>query len=734
MRKKTPLSLTHFGFLLQIAIVIFKYGTASASIQTTLYVSTKGNDANSGTFASPYLTLNKALDKVATLKAAMRGDIIVAVRGGTYWLDSAITITAAHGGLDPTRKVIIQPYKNEVAVFSGGKTIADHSSKWQFLGDNKYKLRIPCSPYFRHLYVDGRRAPRSTTRSSDNALSRGSETTYSFCKTNKQVRNNCNAPYISSANFTEATLFDDNTLIVPGKANWATRGIDSNENIEAVFISNHRCHRTSVSSITSIEGNAIISFPPKGFIAALHALYNLAPTSNYFDCDRFTFFLENALQFLNSDGEWYYDGKEALYYCSKKSPDKACFVRGNGINTLLRIEGSESKKVSNIVIRGLTFSNTDWKFGNSEINPDFANGIGYLCNHVLPLEPVRGLYDFKTSMIPAAIDVKFATEITFENNILCNLGADGLCVKRGCSNLKITGNTFRDISGNALFLGEVDENIIDSLQSIELIPSNIFVCNNRIIRAGFEYYSCVGIFLSFAKNVSICFNTISDVGGPGIWIGWVIPEHYTPNSKQIDIHHNRIINCVNKVVDQGGINVFRPTDPSKDTDMYYVRIDSNYIEMQKNAFELTYGNDKNDRKWYSRPGIYIDEQTRRIRAMSNVIQGASDYAIKIHNVSNNNDTIGDVYYQKKDKSCEAVCSYCGSSPIPRTGKDIPFLSIKDSTEQWLYMLSGIFTKNTPNLTPNNALSMKLGMIRQNWTRPRKKKIPISQPKVFPEPG
>ena len=77
------------------------------------YVAPAGNDANSGTLAKPFASLQRA--RVAVRKKP--GTVFL--RGGTYYLPQTIIFTAEDSG---TKKVpiVYQAYKSEHPVISGG--------------------------------------------------------------------------------------------------------------------------------------------------------------------------------------------------------------------------------------------------------------------------------------------------------------------------------------------------------------------------------------------------------------------------------------------------------------------------------------------------------------------------------------------------------------------------------------------------------------------------------------
>lgn len=88
-----------------------------------------------GTEAAPLKTPQAAIDKAASTKA----DSVV-MRGGTYYLTAALSMTSKHNGIS------VSAYKGESPVLSGGKElktewkpydVSNSSATWsQLVGDN----------------------------------------------------------------------------------------------------------------------------------------------------------------------------------------------------------------------------------------------------------------------------------------------------------------------------------------------------------------------------------------------------------------------------------------------------------------------------------------------------------------------------------------------------------------------------------------------------------------------
>ena len=86
----------------------------------TLYVASDGKDANPGTAAQPFATLERARDEIRRHKAA--GEITVEVRGGTYELARPLELTAKDSGTQ-NAPIVYRARQGETVRLVGGRTI-----------------------------------------------------------------------------------------------------------------------------------------------------------------------------------------------------------------------------------------------------------------------------------------------------------------------------------------------------------------------------------------------------------------------------------------------------------------------------------------------------------------------------------------------------------------------------------------------------------------------------------
>lgn len=109
------------------------------SRRASFYVSPKGSDSNPGTFLKPFATLQRARDAVReTIKAGQNQDVLVLLRGGTYYVPDGVTFGPDDSGTQE-HNITYAAYPGEVPVFAGGVRL----DVWKRHKDNVYAADLP---------------------------------------------------------------------------------------------------------------------------------------------------------------------------------------------------------------------------------------------------------------------------------------------------------------------------------------------------------------------------------------------------------------------------------------------------------------------------------------------------------------------------------------------------------------------------------------------------------------
>ena len=106
-----------------VTIVALSLDSCSPS-NTVFFVSSSGNDTNSGTIEKPFASIERARDIVRDLKKTTQEDITVFLRGGDYLLKETVVFSLEDSG-NPEQTITYKAYQDEIPVLSAGIPVTD---------------------------------------------------------------------------------------------------------------------------------------------------------------------------------------------------------------------------------------------------------------------------------------------------------------------------------------------------------------------------------------------------------------------------------------------------------------------------------------------------------------------------------------------------------------------------------------------------------------------------------
>ena len=307
----------------------------------------------------------------------------------------------------------------------------------------------------------------------------------------------------------------------------ALMGIDTPEQLEMVIDQVWEIAVLRVKSIQTEGANALLTFrQPESKIEFMHPWPPVTVNTNY----SAPFFLENAIQFLDSPGEWFEDlnaGK--VYYWPRPGVDmKHATVIAPAIETLVQIDGAPGEPVRFIQFLGITFSCTAWLRPSEQGHVPLQAGMFMLDAH--KLVPKGTPYHPKLDNVawigrpPAAVSVHYGNHISFVNCTFENTASAGLDLDASHDDL-IQGCKFHDIGGNGIQLGEFSETNTETHipwnpSDDRDICSNETIADNLITDCGLEDPGCCGIAAGYVRDTKIEHNDLSALPYTGISVGW----------------------------------------------------------------------------------------------------------------------------------------------------------------------------------------------------------------------
>lgn len=242
------------------------------------------------------------------------------------------------------------------------------------------------------------------------------------------------------------------------------------------------------------------------------------------------FYLTNAKELLDEPGEWYHDmeNRKLYYYPYKGEVVEEAVVPA--VETLVNVEGTLEKPVTDIRFENLTFSYTTW------MRPSFKGHV--------PLQAGMYLvdaYKLRPQMVrennhkldnqgflgrpSAAVEVKAAHRIDFVNCTFQHLGSTGLDYEWATMGGNVNRCTFTDIAGNGIVTGSFSPMAHETHQPYDPddkreICRELTISDNLIKDVTNEDWGTVGICAGYVRDINIEHNEICEVSYSGISLGW----------------------------------------------------------------------------------------------------------------------------------------------------------------------------------------------------------------------
>lgn len=486
------------SFLSKITLIlVFILNTISPVFSVDFYVSTKGNDSNTGLKGYPFRTLDRA--KKVILQNPNE-DCTIWLADGYFELEKPLLFDANDFG-NRTSIILIKAEKNANPIISGGKLVTGWTKNKEGLW--QADLKINNTP--RELFIGGKRATRARFPNTD------------YLRVKKV-----------GADRRTHFFFEKNEFPFPEKM----------KDVELVLLHDWSISRIAVKEIDEKESK----------LTAVDSIG--AKTPAFFNLDHWEknprYFLENDLAFLDTDYEWYFDSEINKLYLKlpeNQTPEKLKIVVPVS-EGLVKIEGQKNSPVKNIHFEGIKFQHCAWQI------PD----LGYCGVQACHFDSRPAKHGW--TVVPAAIKADWAENITFENCAFENLGTSGLWFSTGCKSCSVTNSYFKDISGNGIMIGEGRDRLVNGKAWWQETPEDVALGNTiencTVTECGTQFYGAVGIWCGLTAETTLKNNEVFNLPYSGISIGWMWSPVPTPCRNNV-IDGNHIHDILNILSDGGGI-------------------------------------------------------------------------------------------------------------------------------------------------------------------------------------
>ena len=557
---------------INLILSLLIFCTYAGFAQTNFYVSPSGSNKADGSKDNPWQTLEFAQKQVRKVKDFA----VIYLQEGEHILEQSLKLDADDSNLS------IKAAEGATPVISGGVNITG----WKNSGKNGiWTAKVPNGVTGRHLFIDGQRAVRARTKDAKGWVriaNSPSPCNSVSCRDDENTPNGFKVP----KDFPKLSNVGD---------------------VEMVNIMRWKMYRGKLDRIE--DGIAYVE--QEYWDLAKIGPYALLDNKN----EEAVAWLENAIEFLDKEGEWYLDkGKRTIHYKpgNDQNLENANVVLSH-VEKLIDADG-----VSNLSIEGVTFKYANW---NQASTPQ---GYVSIQSGAILTDPdyqsiedaFEGIFD-----IPGNVHFKNSSNVIVKGNTFQNMGGTALNFDTNNQNINIFGNTFENISGGAITIGNLQDHHIVSGQ----VSREIIIDNNSIKDVALEYYDACAIKCSFVKDACIVNNTIDGTSSGAISLGWGWGRYDVDNfafwrdgsdkaynhptvAGGVLVAHNKILNITKKLGDSGAIYNLGASPVSR----WY----ANYIE-NINEPHAPYCSTNHH-------GIYPDNGTRGVEIKYNVVVKCSD--------------------------------------------------------------------------------------------------------------
>lgn len=535
-------------------VLIISFLLLGQSFSAEVYVAPDGNDTANGSNLCPLRSLSAAKKKVRELKRTESEDITVYFSRGEYRFHHTIKFDQRDSG-QKGQKILYKAQPGEQVVFLASETVKNW--KKDSTRSNVYYANVEEGLIFRQLYLGGELLIRSRHPNRSKKYKFGPQ---------YEVTGNSAQQFYVSKRFSY----------------WFTR-LKKPTETEFVVSSHWYQQRFLLGNVEE----------KKNYLAISPLFKEDKMTKKEYFYEGSYFFLENAIEFLDSDKEWYHDRENNLLYVyldnAKYAVDKEFTIPK--VNTLISLEGTPEEPIRNIEFQDIIFEGSNW-------DRPSRKGLN-ITQFVQPKGESRGWNNQNRPI--GMLRAKHTKNLAFRNNTFRNAGAHGIEFFQNCDHADIEGNKFYQIAANGIEIDSLSmKNPIDSEKS-----SGVAIWNNTFERIACDYTNGGAIFAHNVDGLIIEHNVIKNMPYSGIQLG-----NQPGGLHFIGCEHNRIrYNLIHDVLllhsDGGGIYTLGGVHKN-------TVIAENYIHSLKKS---EYGG--KPRISY----IYLDNYSSKIVVEKNVLQG-----------------------------------------------------------------------------------------------------------------
>ncbi|HEY0944971.1 MAG TPA: hypothetical protein VGD81_06870 [Opitutaceae bacterium] len=490
-------------------------GLADAAVERTFHIAPAplGDDAHDGSAAAPFATLDRARLAVRAHLAAheQRGDLVVELQRGLYELAAPVRFDALDSGENGFAVIYrAAPGAETDVLLSGGRRVTG------WMGDSAgvYRAEVDRDVDFRQLWIDGRRAVRARTPNGGRMFTLAAEKQADGFDLPRQVLAGVTAR--------------------PGEVELSVLIAWMHKRLRIARVVDTDNADTVRAVIEEREWDAVTKQPQGDRVYRGRS-----------------YWLENAPEFLDAPGEFHLDRSAGvLRYRPRpgENPRRAEIVRPE-LESLIVLAGRPDAPVHDLRFEGLTFAYTGWT------QPNRAGFVDVQANSLVPVDPAAAVdpqyrHDQRKDRVPGAFQAFTADRIVIRGCRFARLGGTGVMFTHGGDDNVIEGNSFFDLAGGGIELGE------DAAQpeNPRLFPRRNRIANNFLAHVGEDYFGSVALLGYYTDSSQIAHNELANLPYTAVSQGWGWGNPSAPaDSRANRITHNFVTNYLRRLDDGGGL-------------------------------------------------------------------------------------------------------------------------------------------------------------------------------------
>ena len=277
------------------------------------------------------------------------------------------------------------------------------------------------------------------------------------------------------------------------------------------------------------------------------------------------FYLTNARPLLDRPGEWFLDTREQrLYYMPREGEDmRTADVEAPALETLLKVEGTPDRPVTDVTLSGITFRHATWMRPSLMGHAPLQAGMYMTEAYKIRPKISRPNGDHKldnqgwVGRPAAAVAVDGATDVRFEQCSFEHCASTGLDYHTFISGGSINRCTFTDLGGSGIVAGSFGPEAHEAhlpyrVSDMREVCTGLAITGNRIDNVTNEDWGCIGIAAGYVRDILIEGNEISNVSYTGISLGWGWNQQTCVMANNT-VRHNYIHHYARHMYDTAGI-------------------------------------------------------------------------------------------------------------------------------------------------------------------------------------